>query len=209
MKQASGATYQMATWQDLCAISLRFLHLSWQLGNALEPSSRSAVLRSGWCQEATEPYQFALKREPRRTAWPLLRAATELDPAATVVSLDGRSAYNSVSRAAFLNNGQTHLWQYGRGQGQVRDAEGEGNRVKWGDVEVDKVDLGKATDGATQGLKNTRWEQWPGGGGHLRSNQKARLGANSQKGCGLARSCCILMAPGLISSSCPKCFTAT
>ena len=33
----------------------------------------------------------------------LLRAATELDPAATVVSLDGRCAYDSVSRAAFLD----------------------------------------------------------------------------------------------------------
>ena len=32
----------------------------------------------------------------------MLRAATELDPEATIVSLDGRSAYDSVSRAAIL-----------------------------------------------------------------------------------------------------------
>ena len=32
----------------------------------------------------------------------MLRAATELDPEATVMSLDGRSAYDSVSRAAML-----------------------------------------------------------------------------------------------------------
>ena len=32
----------------------------------------------------------------------MLRAASELDADATIVSLDGRSAYDAVSRAAFL-----------------------------------------------------------------------------------------------------------
>ena len=33
----------------------------------------------------------------------MLRAAIELDPTATVVSLDGRSAYDSITRAAVLS----------------------------------------------------------------------------------------------------------
>ena len=54
--------------------------------------------------EATRPYQFALQaRAGTDCLAALLRAATELDPAATVVSLDGRCAYDSVSRAAFLD----------------------------------------------------------------------------------------------------------
>ena len=54
--------------------------------------------------EATRPYQFVLQaRAGTDCLAALLRAATELDPAATVVSLDGRCAYDSVSRAAFLD----------------------------------------------------------------------------------------------------------
>ena len=54
--------------------------------------------------EATRPYQFALQaRAGTDCLAALLRAATKLDPAATVVSLDGRCAYDSVSQAAFLD----------------------------------------------------------------------------------------------------------
>ena len=53
--------------------------------------------------EATRPYQFALStRAGTDSLAAMLRAATELDPDATIVSLDGRSAYDSVSRAAIL-----------------------------------------------------------------------------------------------------------
>ena len=52
---------------------------------------------------ATRPYQFALQTRAGTDALAaLLRASTDLDPTATVVSLDGRSAYDSVSRAAIL-----------------------------------------------------------------------------------------------------------
>ena len=54
--------------------------------------------------EATRPYQFALQAPAGTDCLAaLLRAATELDPAAPVVSLDGRCAYDSVSRAVFLD----------------------------------------------------------------------------------------------------------
>ena len=53
--------------------------------------------------ETTRPFQFALStRAGTDSLAAMLRAGTELDPAATVVSLDGRSAYDSVSRAAIL-----------------------------------------------------------------------------------------------------------
>ena len=53
--------------------------------------------------EATRPYQFALSTWAGTDSLAaMLRAATELDPEATVVALDGRSAYDSVSRAAML-----------------------------------------------------------------------------------------------------------
>ena len=53
--------------------------------------------------EATRPFQFALStRAGTDSLAVMLRAATELDPEATIVSLDGRSAYDSVSRAAIL-----------------------------------------------------------------------------------------------------------
>ena len=70
---------------------------------------RRLVLRAlapayaGVFDEATRPYQFALStRAGTDSLAAMLRAATELDPEATVVSLDGRSAYDSVSRAAML-----------------------------------------------------------------------------------------------------------
>ena len=34
----------------------------------------------------------------------MLRAAVDLDADATIVSLDGRSAYDTISRAAFMSN---------------------------------------------------------------------------------------------------------
>ena len=53
--------------------------------------------------EATRPFQFALQvRAGTDCLASMLRVAVELDPEATVVSLDGRSAYDCVSRAAFL-----------------------------------------------------------------------------------------------------------
>ena len=53
---------------------------------------------------ATRPYQFALQtRAGTDCLAGMLRAAVELDPTATVVSLDGRSAYDCISRAAVLS----------------------------------------------------------------------------------------------------------
>ena len=53
---------------------------------------------------ATRPYQFALRaRAGTDCLARMLRAAVELDPTATVVSLDGRSAYDAISRAAVLS----------------------------------------------------------------------------------------------------------
>lgn len=52
---------------------------------------------------ATRPFQYALQcRAGTDCLASLLRAATDLDETATIVSLDGRSAYDSVSRAAFV-----------------------------------------------------------------------------------------------------------
>ena len=54
--------------------------------------------------EATRPYQFALQTRAGTDALSgMLRAAVDLDSAATIVSLDGRSAYDTISRAAFLH----------------------------------------------------------------------------------------------------------
>ena len=53
--------------------------------------------------EATRHFQFALStRAGTDSLAAMLRAATELDPEATVVSLDRRGAYDSISRAAIL-----------------------------------------------------------------------------------------------------------
>ena len=52
---------------------------------------------------ATRPFQYALQTRAGTDAMAaLLRLATDLDPTTTLVSLDGRSAYDSVSRAAIL-----------------------------------------------------------------------------------------------------------
>lgn len=52
---------------------------------------------------ATHPYQYALQcRSGTDCLASLLRTATDLDDNATIVSLDGRSAYDTVSRAAFV-----------------------------------------------------------------------------------------------------------
>ena len=48
-------------------------------------------------------WRLATQRQKAGPGRASLRAATELDPAATGVSLDGRCAYDSVSRAAFLD----------------------------------------------------------------------------------------------------------
>ena len=53
--------------------------------------------------EAARPYQFALQTRAGTDALSgMLRAAIDLDADATIVSLDGRSAYDTISRAAFL-----------------------------------------------------------------------------------------------------------
>ena len=53
--------------------------------------------------QATRPYQFALQTRAGTDALSgMLRAAIDLDADATIVSLDGRSAYDTISRAAFL-----------------------------------------------------------------------------------------------------------
>ena len=58
---------------------------------------------SGELDAATRPFQFALQtRAGTDSLAAMLRAAVELDPRATVVSLDGRSAYDTISRATIL-----------------------------------------------------------------------------------------------------------
>ena len=55
---------------------------------------------SGELDSATRPFQFALQtRAGTDSLAAMLRAAVELDPQATVISLDGRSAYDTISRA--------------------------------------------------------------------------------------------------------------
>ena len=52
---------------------------------------------------ATRPYQYALSTRTGTDALAaVLRAAVEMDPEAVVVSLEGRSAYDSISRAAIF-----------------------------------------------------------------------------------------------------------
>ena len=66
----------------------------------------SRALARAFCgelDEATRPFQFALQtRAGTASLAAMLRAAVELDPRATVVSLDGRSAYDTISRATIL-----------------------------------------------------------------------------------------------------------
>ena len=84
--------------------------------------------------EATRPYQFALQTRAGTDALSgMLRAAIDLDADATVVSLDGRSAYDTISRAAFLRKLRevapalvpfVRLW-YGQGaRRSIRQGEG-------------------------------------------------------------------------------------
>ena len=67
----------------------------------------SRALAKTWAatfDEATRPYQHALSARSGMDALVArLRVALETDPDVTVVSLDGRSAYDTVSRAAFLS----------------------------------------------------------------------------------------------------------
>ena len=66
----------------------------------------SRALAKGWADtfdEATRPYQFALQARAGADALAAhVRTALEQRPDAVLVSLDGRSAYDSMSRAAFL-----------------------------------------------------------------------------------------------------------
>ena len=58
---------------------------------------------SGEPDAATRPFQFALQtRAGTDSLAAMLRAAVELDPQATVVFLDGRSDYDTISRATRL-----------------------------------------------------------------------------------------------------------
>ena len=66
----------------------------------------SGALAQGWADtfEATRPYQFALKARAGTDALAAhVRASLDMRPDAVVVSLDGRNAYDSMSRAAFLS----------------------------------------------------------------------------------------------------------
>ena len=68
--------------------------------------------------EATRPYQFALQTRAGTDALSgMLHATVDLDSAATIVSLDGRSAYDTISRTAFLNklHHSSRLCAYGTG----------------------------------------------------------------------------------------------
>ena len=58
----------------------------------------------GSFDEATRPFQHALSARSGMDALVArLRVALETDPIVTVVSLDGRSAHDTVSRTAFLS----------------------------------------------------------------------------------------------------------
>ena len=65
----------------------------------------SRALAQGWADtfdQATRPYQFALKARAGTDALAAhVRASLDMRPDAVVVSLDGRNAYDSMSRAAF------------------------------------------------------------------------------------------------------------
>ena len=67
----------------------------------------SRALAQGWADtfdQATRPYQFALKAWAGTDALAAhVRASLDMRPDAVVVSLDGRNAYDSMSRAAFLS----------------------------------------------------------------------------------------------------------
>ena len=67
----------------------------------------SRTLAKGWAatfDQATRPYQYALQARAGTDALAAhVRAALDMRPEAVVVSLDGRSAYDCMSRAAFLS----------------------------------------------------------------------------------------------------------
>jgi len=66
----------------------------------------SRALAKGWAatfDRATRPYQFALQTRAGTDALAAhVRVALDQDPNQVLVSLDGRSAYDSISRASFL-----------------------------------------------------------------------------------------------------------
>ena len=62
----------------------------------------TAIQQSGAWSHAPWPVGLRCKLALAPTAWPPCRGSLRSDPEATVVSLDGRSAYDCVSRAAFL-----------------------------------------------------------------------------------------------------------
>ena len=66
----------------------------------------SRALAKGWAttfDRATRPYQFALQTRAGTDALVAhVRVALDQDPNQVLVSLDGRSAYDSISRTSFL-----------------------------------------------------------------------------------------------------------
>ena len=66
----------------------------------------SRALAKGWAttfDRATRPYQFALQARAGTDALAAhVRVALDQDPNQVLVSLDGRSAYDSISRTSFL-----------------------------------------------------------------------------------------------------------
>ena len=74
-------------------------------GEVLRRLTSRAIARShaDTLDRATRPFQFALQaRSGADSLASLLRVATELDADATIVSIDGRSAYDCISRAEIL-----------------------------------------------------------------------------------------------------------
>ena len=92
---------------------------------------------------ATRPFQFALQaRAGTDCLAAMLRAASELDADATNVSLDGRSAYDTVSRAAFLTKLRevapdlvpfVREWYGGTPTYPWRDSDGRCHEISQGD----------------------------------------------------------------------------
>ena len=76
------------------------------LGICVYETGKRTGLAKGWADtfdQTTRLYQFALQARAGRDALAShVRAALELRPGAVLVSSDGRSAYDSMSRAAFL-----------------------------------------------------------------------------------------------------------
>ena len=79
-------------------------------GGSLRATRSAGSCRDAWhanmptrSTRPPRPYQFALQTRAGADALAgMLRAAVDLDADATIVSLDGRSAYDTISRAAFL-----------------------------------------------------------------------------------------------------------